>query len=68
MGSIYSQKNIIMEKTIDPGANRAVRCDHSGHSDVLYIDELPMPSPKAGEISSVYSNSAWVIRRINTGC
>jgi len=39
-----------MEKTTDPGINHAVRYDHFGHRDVLYIDELPIPSPKAGEV------------------
>jgi NADPH:quinone reductase-like Zn-dependent oxidoreductase len=39
-----------MEKTTDPGMNHAVRYDHFGHGDVLYIDELPVPSPKAGEV------------------
>jgi NADPH:quinone reductase-like Zn-dependent oxidoreductase len=39
-----------MEKRTDPGINHAVRYDHFGHSDVLYIDELPLPSPKAGEV------------------
>lgn len=35
-----------MEKEI----NHAVRYDHFGHIDVLYIAELPKPSPKAGEV------------------
>lgn len=30
--------------------NHAVRYDHFGHADVLYIAELPKPSPKAGEV------------------
>src|ERR1700710_1757164 len=39
-----------MEKRTDSGINHAVRYDHFGHRDVLYIDELPLPSPKAGEV------------------
>ncbi len=39
-----------MEKTGDSAVNHAVRYDHFGHRDVLYIDALPLPSPKAGEV------------------
>jgi NADPH:quinone reductase-like Zn-dependent oxidoreductase len=39
-----------MEKTANQTINHAVRYDHFGHTDVLYIAELPKPSPKAGEI------------------
>jgi NADPH:quinone reductase-like Zn-dependent oxidoreductase len=39
-----------MEKTVNQTVNHAVRYDHFGHTDVLYIAELPKPSPKAGEI------------------
>lgn len=35
-----------MEKTM----NHAVRYDHFGGTDVLYLAELPMPSPKANEV------------------
>ena len=39
-----------METMKDSIFNHAVRYDHFGHRDVLYIDELPLPSPKAGEV------------------
>src|SRR5476649_634862 len=39
-----------MEKTKDSTVNHAVRYDHFGHTDVLYIAELPKPSPKAGQV------------------
>jgi NADPH:quinone reductase-like Zn-dependent oxidoreductase len=39
-----------MEKTKDSAVNHAVRYDHFGHTDVLYIAELPKPSPKAGQV------------------
>jgi NADPH:quinone reductase-like Zn-dependent oxidoreductase len=42
--------NLIIENTIEPGINHAVRYDHFGHRDVLYIAELLLPSPKAAEI------------------
>src|SRR5882757_10555364 len=39
-----------MEKTTNESVNHAVRYDHFGHTDVLYIAELPKPSPKVGEV------------------
>jgi NADPH:quinone reductase-like Zn-dependent oxidoreductase len=39
-----------MEKTNNKMVNHAVRYDHFGHTDVLYIVELPKPSPLAGEV------------------
>jgi NADPH:quinone reductase-like Zn-dependent oxidoreductase len=39
-----------MEKTTNESVNHAVRYDHFRHTDVLYIAELPKPSPKAGEV------------------
>jgi NADPH:quinone reductase-like Zn-dependent oxidoreductase len=39
-----------MGKTAEPDINYAVRYDHFGHSDVLYINEVPLPSPNAGEV------------------
>jgi NADPH:quinone reductase-like Zn-dependent oxidoreductase len=41
---------LIMEKTQDKLVNHAVRYDHFGHTDVLYITELPKPSPRADEV------------------
>ena len=39
-----------MENIKDKTISHAVRYDHFGHTDVLYIAELPKPSPKAGEV------------------
>src|ERR1700709_947831 len=39
-----------MENSKDKNVNHAVRYDHFGHVDVLYITELPKPEPKAGEV------------------
>ena len=39
-----------MENTKKATVNHAVRYDHFGHSDILYIAELPMPEPKADEV------------------
>jgi NADPH:quinone reductase-like Zn-dependent oxidoreductase len=41
---------LIMEKTQDKLSNYAVRYDHFGHIDVLYIAELPKPSARTGEV------------------
>jgi NADPH:quinone reductase-like Zn-dependent oxidoreductase len=41
---------IFMEKTQDKLVNHAVLYDHFGHTDVLYIGELPKPSAGAGEV------------------
>jgi NADPH:quinone reductase-like Zn-dependent oxidoreductase len=39
-----------MKTTQDEHVNHAVRYDHFGHTDVLYIAELPKPAPKKGEV------------------
>jgi len=39
-----------MENSKNKNINHAVRYDHFGHVDVLYITELPKQNPKAGEV------------------
>ena len=39
-----------MEQSQDKLVNHAVRYDHFGHTDVLYIAELPKPSARTGEV------------------
>lgn len=39
-----------MENNTKASVNHAVRYDHFGHADVLYIAELPIPKPDGGEV------------------
>lgn len=39
-----------MKENKDNNINHAVRYDQFGHTDVLYIAELPKPVPRAGEV------------------